>query len=313
LFLFGLNIKNKKLSDFIKEVFLNTNLPAKDLNLNEQRDITNMCIITDSFNDFLFNTNTIIQNRLFIIYFMTDVVKEDKNIISALELHPLNNKRIFAIQLEDALSSNLQSLSIEMFKCYLVMIWNVINITLSFEDYILKTLKDRELIEFSIKDGLTGVYNRGFFEKFIIEEIEKYNRTNNDYIFSLGIVDLDNFKRINDTYGHQVGDKVLINISKILSLEIRNYDKVFRYGGEEFILFFPHISKEKSFIIMDRLRDVISRTPIFIDDELEPLMVTISGGVSDIISCGNINKLLKTADIALYQAKFNGKNMIIKL
>ncbi|MDP4039720.1 MAG: GGDEF domain-containing protein [Candidatus Pacearchaeota archaeon] len=151
-------------------------------------------------------------------------------------------------------------------------------------------------------DEKTGIYNNKFFNKLAESEIEKAKR---GMALSLLIIDLDNFKRINDKYGHIIGDKMLEHFAKILKKTVRKYDIYSRFGGEEFFVLFPGTSMTRAKKVADRIRKKI---------ELDTLMkkrgLTISGGIAQYKQKDNIKTLSKRADKALYKAKKQGKNRI---
>jgi len=119
------------------------------------------------------------------------------------------------------------------------------------------------------------------------------------------IIDIDNFKKINDTYGHKKGDLILQKVGEVLKESIRKNDLAFRYGGEEFVILLPDTHLKEAHIIADRIRNVI---PQKIKINNNP--ITISGGVGE-YKGEDIKKFFKKVDKALYEAKKSGKNKII--
>ena len=154
------------------------------------------------------------------------------------------------------------------------------------------------------KDELTGLFNRRYINKTLRYLTEK--ATTNKTDLSLIMLDIDLFKLINDEYGHQIGDEVLVSISKIIQQTVREVDLVGRYGGEEVIIILPKASHIKAIQIANRIRENIE-SHIF---EHIGKTVTISGGVA---TCQDINadKLIKQADDNLYEAKDRGRNQIV--
>ena len=137
------------------------------------------------------------------------------------------------------------------------------------------------------------------------DEIHRTQR----YKKSLSVVmgDLDQFKTVNDTYGHTAGDKVLKAVGAFLQKSVRDVDSVGRYGGEEFIMFLPETVKEAAFILADRVRKGVSEIKV---GSLPP--VTISLGIATFPDDGkNIDDLLQRADAALYAAKENGRDQVV--
>jgi len=166
------------------------------------------------------------------------------------------------------------------------------------------SINKAQLWEMAVTDSLTGLYIRRFFMSKLHEEIrraERYGKT-----FSIVMADLDNFKVTNDTYGHSVGDQVLLTIAKILQMHSRNVDIVGRYGGEEFVLLLPETNKESAFKMGERLRKTIAETK----SPGVPSM-TISIGIASFPEDSrDMDTLINKADAAMYHAKRLGKNRV---
>ncbi len=169
---------------------------------------------------------------------------------------------------------------------------------------------EKKILELSNKDSLTDTYNRRFVYEVLSKIIEKGNK--NRDLFSVAIIDIDNFKNINDNYGHQVGDEVLVEFTKIVKENLRPDDVLGRYGGEEFIIIVNNADIEKSSKVLERvLANVRKRLSIFGDYEIN---LTFSAGVT---SCKeleevelSIDRLVEIADQRMYLAKKNGKNKV---
>ncbi len=159
------------------------------------------------------------------------------------------------------------------------------------------------LYELATIDEKTGVYNNKFFKTVSEMELSKAKRGIED--FSLIIVDLDYFKRINDTYGHMTGDAILKKLGKILKDSTRKYDIVSRFGGEEFIVLFPNTNLQRARKVSERLRRNVEN-----DKEMSKYKVTMSGGISTYHKNDSIARMKQRADKALYRAKHNGRNRI---
>lgn len=156
------------------------------------------------------------------------------------------------------------------------------------------------------EDGLTGLFNRRYFDAQLKPAFER--AVTQDTPLSVMMCDVDNFKRINDTFSHQVGDKVLSTIAGLLREKIRQGDVLARYGGEEFILLMPGTPGEAAFHVCERLRQHIADYPW---QTIQPeLKVTLSLGVASDLSLGNPEKLTALADERLYEAKRLGKNRV---
>ncbi|OGW26406.1 MAG: hypothetical protein A2X59_07595 [Nitrospirae bacterium GWC2_42_7] len=167
----------------------------------------------------------------------------------------------------------------------------------------------QETKRLSITDSLTGLYNRRYFYKHIDIEIARSKRYGN--AFSVMLFDIDNFKRINDTYGHQAGDIVLQGLAKILLTVSRETDIVVRYGGEEFIVILPVTAEDEAFALAERIKNTVEETVFTLNDS-ENVNITLSGGIASFpLSASDSKALLYAADSALYSAKEAGKNKII--
>lgn len=159
------------------------------------------------------------------------------------------------------------------------------------------------LKEKSIHDGLTGLYNHQYIIELLEIEIMKVNRTRDD--LCLMMLDIDHFKNVNDTFGHQVGDLVLTKIASIITENIRETDYAGRYGGEEFMVVLPSLSLKKAILVAERIRLKVQNYTYSIDE----LKVTISIGVSDYRNEDAVS-FISTADKLLYLAKENGRNRL---
>lgn len=164
-----------------------------------------------------------------------------------------------------------------------------------------------QLQETAITDFLTKVYNRqGFFE-IGQHEFQRFLRSTHP--LSLILLDIDEFKAINDAFGHPAGDQVLISLGQVLASQLRKADVLARHGGDEFIVLLPETDLATALRIAERLNRAVEEVPIEIDDQL--IQITISQGVSQATKAmQDLNKLIKQADGALYVAKAAGRNRI---
>lgn len=166
-----------------------------------------------------------------------------------------------------------------------------------------------ELSRLAFQDSLTGLYNLRYFHDHFDRELQRASRYNS--IFSLFMFDVDDFKVINDTYGHQAGDKLLQEIANTTLQTMRNTDLVARYGGEEFAVILSETTLDVAGEIAERLRENISQ--LVVDWEGETLSITVSIGVSFYCSKNaNLtkNQIIAIADAGLYRSKKKGKNCI---
>ncbi|MDR2068402.1 MAG: diguanylate cyclase [Spirochaetaceae bacterium] len=162
-------------------------------------------------------------------------------------------------------------------------------------------------------DHLTGALNRrSFMDRAIIELAASINHNTP---CSLAMMDIDHFKRFNDTYGHLAGDEVLRHVVEVISSLLRKNDFLGRYGGEEFIFYFSHVDKSTSIAIAERVREAIATTPVKLKSG--PVFITASFGIAIFQDGENpeekndLETCIHYADIALYQAKKGGRNKVV--
>lgn len=170
-------------------------------------------------------------------------------------------------------------------------------------------VKEKKLYqEMAVTDSLTGLYNRRYFDELLLREEARAKRYPQQ--FSLLMIDIDDFKKFNDNYGHPGGDNILRTMGKILLGRIRNTDYVARYGGEEFCVIAPHTNKKNASVFAARIMDIVAREKFTLSDAIEA-SVTVSIGVANFKDDAQTKEeLLKKSDDALYQAKKLGKNRV---
>lgn len=175
-----------------------------------------------------------------------------------------------------------------------------------------KTLeKDQEELEqLAINDGLTGLYNHREFQRRLQVEIERARRYKHH--LSLLMLDIDHFKRFNDTYGHQAGDYILRSLSLQMREGVRAVDWVARYGGEEFVITLPEMTATKALIAAERLRKNIAARVVTVKED-QKVNITVSIGVATFPEdADSKDKLIAAADRALYAAKAAGRNKVLR-
>ena len=155
-------------------------------------------------------------------------------------------------------------------------------------------------------DPLTGLPNRREFNDRLGERMSAWNRRKE--VFTLMLLDVDNFKRLNDQYGHVVGDRVLAGIGKALRASVRREDAVARYGGEEFAVLLPSTSLEQAARAAQNVREAIAR--VAVEHNGRRIGVTVSGGLATIQGNEESESLVQRADAALYAAKAAGRNRV---
>ncbi len=197
---------------------------------------------------------------------------------------------------------------LEKFKNNIPIIQNYIKETSSSieRNILMKTLKDA-----AFKDILSSLYNRQFLEKYRPSIIKKADEEK--YAIAVLLIDIDFFKAVNDEYGHDIGDKVIKEVSSALFKSIKDIDFAIRYGGEEFLIFLTNIHSEEDAIkIANRLRVNISKKDINVYENTS-IRKTVSIGISMYPKDSkNFDIVLKNADIALYEAKRNGRNQVVR-
>lgn len=195
-------------------------------------------------------------------------------------------------------------------------------------DYIAKPFEPQELIarvrshlqrlaalrEVAIRDGLTRCYNHKYFKVRLQQEIARAQRYKT--ALTVGMIDVDHFKQVNDSYGHIAGDAVLARLSEIVVASVRSTDVVGRYGGEEFGLLLVQAGAEEAKIITNRLRERVARQRFPLPELTSQqaadseIPVTVSIGVAQLVPEDDLETLLHRADQALYEAKAGGRNQV---
>ncbi len=174
--------------------------------------------------------------------------------------------------------------------------------------YLQNALLHKKIQEMASYDALTHVLNRRFGLVRLEEEFSTAQRHNSD--LSAIMIDVDKFKRVNDTFGHEAGDIVLKKVASTIAINLRNEEVICRYGGEEFLIILPMANLHKAGLVAERLRRMIEQLSSHYKDTV--ILTTISLGVSSLSSLAtqNINDLINTADTALYHAKHSGRNQV---
>ncbi len=220
--------------------------------------------------------------------------RDSKNII-------LNNELILPFMFDEKLIGGICIFSDKDILKDEIEVFNfIINEFLSI--FKLKYIYSEQVFKSSI-DGLTGLYNRHQFDISLNHEFNRSQRYKTP--FSLAMIDIDHFKNINDTLGHQFGDFVLKEISQIIQQAFRKTDIVYRYGGEEIAILMPETDSEHAFLPLERLRQKIS------SHDFGGENVTVSIGVAGYKNNNSASEILKSADNMLYKAKNSGRNKVV--
>jgi diguanylate cyclase (GGDEF)-like protein len=174
--------------------------------------------------------------------------------------------------------------------------------------------KNRELSEayekieeLALTDSLTGIPNRRNITSVLHKEVSRSSR--NGYVFSMIMCDIDFFKKVNDNYGHDVGDYVLQRVSKILKKNLREQDVVSRWGGEEFLIMLPDTELDSAFFVAEKLRVAIKDAKM--EFEEHSFGITMTFGVSEFNRQNGLEKSIKKADDALYEGKQTGRDKVV--
>jgi diguanylate cyclase (GGDEF)-like protein len=168
---------------------------------------------------------------------------------------------------------------------------------------------EQKLVEMNTTDSLTGISNRRFLESRLAEECARQHRYARP--FSLFMIDIDFFKKVNDSYGHPGGDCILQSVAAKAKSQLRSTDLIARYGGEEFCCLLPETSGPAAEVVAETLRTRIEEMEC--NFEGRPIKVTISLGISTFLPDDTSDSLLKRADDALYQAKASGRNRFVRI
>ena len=163
----------------------------------------------------------------------------------------------------------------------------------------------REAIQASLKDPLTGAGNRAALLQSLTRETELSRRHNG--AVSIVMLDMDHFKSLNDTYGHQAGDAALKATALLLREQLRNVDMVFRFGGEEFVLVLSNTDQEAALVVAERIRTAVQNLCFFVGEK--QIRLSVSLGCATYQPSESQDDLLRRADLALYQAKRDGRNL----
>lgn len=173
----------------------------------------------------------------------------------------------------------------------------------------LRFKKNQDMLkDLAIKDRLTGLYNHALIIELLKRELAKQGRRGSDLCF--GMIDIDYFKKVNDTYGHMVGDVVLNELSNMLVNSVRKSDIIGRYGGDEFSVILPEITLHDSICVFERIRQSVDERKYIVEDKT--IHITISTGICFKRAADNLSyaDIIKKADEALYLSKGNGRNRI---
>lgn len=178
------------------------------------------------------------------------------------------------------------------------------------ENLLTREYANEGLLRFAFTDYLTGLRTRGYFEQQLELEFKRAERRRQK--FALLMIDIDHFKRLNDTFGHHVGDQILRDVSSILMKDMREVDTVARYGGEEFVIILPETTQTGALYVAQRVRRAVEQAKFFAGSPHEIQHLTISIGVAVYDTDAQFKRdLIEFADTALYAAKHAGRNRVM--
>jgi len=178
---------------------------------------------------------------------------------------------------------------------------------LGLEDKLLESRQ--EIKDLAAHDSLTGLWNRSSILEFLEDELDKSRRERS----SIGVImiDVDHFKKINDTFGHAVGDQVLARIANCLKVNIRRYNKIGRYGGDEMVVVLPDCQSNHLEKIAERLRVSVARQRFKTERGILKVTISCGGATSESFHHTTLRQLLQASDKALYEAKAKGRNLVV--
>ena len=164
------------------------------------------------------------------------------------------------------------------------------------------------LVDHFSTDPLTGIANRQQMQAQLQKGI--FHALEEGHPACLALADIDHFKRVNDSHGHEAGDAVLRIFAALLQQSLRENDRVYRYGGEEFLIFLDHLDATRAEAVLERMRAHVAETPITLPNGADILHITASFGLAQVVAGEALRPLIRRADEALYEAKKNGRNCI---
>ncbi|MEP5780474.1 MAG: diguanylate cyclase, partial [Hyphomicrobiales bacterium] len=177
-----------------------------------------------------------------------------------------------------------------------------------YSDYLRESVQNT--MELAVKDALTGLYNRRYLETHLASHVNIAHDKGTP--LSLLILDIDHFKQVNDTYGHDAGDLILKEFAIRMSDNVRRIDLPCRMGGEEFVVIMPETDRDLAYSVAERIRDVVAAKPFVTGENGEEIVVTTSIGISCYVDENDTpESMMKRADVALYQAKHAGRNRVV--
>jgi diguanylate cyclase (GGDEF)-like protein len=229
---------------------------------------------------------------------------------------PLANLRDIFLRRETIQNDATELCVAVLVTCGIALSWISIVFALPFVTLLQRSFRHAQLVNASRIDSKTGLLNAGTWEREAASEVARAVRTRTP--LAVALIDIDHFKVVNDSFGHLAGDKALREVARTLTIFVREYDLVGRFGGEEFALLLPQAKAADAYRIAERIRAHVGAMPIDVYDDpnAEPVRLSISVGVAALGAkwnggtAGQLTDLLAAADGALYQAKQSGRDQV---
>jgi len=266
---------------------------AKKLNIRDLTPLEDQKTSAESFENLITNkVNSMRKQRRYkrkdgsIFWadlYCSTLYNDEGKVMGVLGIFVDIDKQIIGEQVQKELYRNLETLNMEL------------------------SSTNEDLKRLARYDSLTGLFNRRVMEELLTKESSRAFRTHRG--FGVAIADIDDFKKVNDTYGHDCGDIILIEIANIFQRNIRLTDSVGRWGGEEFLFILTETTAEGAYIAMDRIRKAVA-AEIF-DYRQNPIEITLTIGLSFHHGDPSSKEIVNQADQALYRGKKNGKNQLV--
>ena len=324
-FIYGVDYLSKPYDEY--ELFTRIEVQLKLIEsnnkLNEQISFTQSILDSQKHMIFIQDETKIIRaNKRFLDFFKIDCInkfQESYNNIAELfmeyenyfSLKILNSNKPWMIELSNkhnrknynVLIMDIETFEPKAFKIDISTIQNSDKFVVVLTDITDLTTKTKHFENKATYDALTNIYNRSKFNEVLDDEIVKAQFEEKDLSFA--IFDIDFFKKVNDNYGHIIGDKTLINFATTIQKHVRGSDTFARWGGEEFVLALVGANEENAFKVVDNLRKIIEETKF-----LEIGNITCSVGITQLQKNDKVDDMIKRADDALYVSKSNGRNIV---
>ena len=326
-FTFGVDYLSKPYDEFELFTRVETQLKLKEANDKLQEHILFTQAVIDAQSSIVSiqgNNGLISVNKSFLEFFDVESIEQFKSrnkCISELfmeyenffSLHVLNDDKLWVEEIRDHVSTDYNVLIMDIstfepkaFKIEVNTIENTDKFVVTLTDITKITAKSKMYENEATYDVLTNVYNRSKFNKVFALELQTAHADNHPLSFA--IFDIDFFKKVNDTYGHLIGDETLIKFASTIQENIRSTDTFARWGGEEFVLSLVGADEERAVEITNGLRKIVENT-IF----KEIGKVTCSVGITQLRKNDTVDDILKRADDALYYAKQKGRNQVYNI